>query len=560
LAGDFDAFVIKLSPQGTILASTYFGGGNSETGVSVASDSNGNVVLVGRTFSTDFPTKNSIQSTNAGSTDAFVFKFDSTLSNLVFSTYYGGSAGDGARDVALDGAGSPIIYGFTVSTNLSVTNAFQPQPGGERDAFVFKLSADGKSFIYASYLGGRGDESSPQAFGIYDGDEQINVDIADLMVDDDGAAYLTGQSQSSDFPLAAELLGTSSNRDQQAFVVKVSPDGKSLLFSTFLHSTAYDFGTGMALDRDGNLFVSGQMLWNRNPPVFPTTPGAFQKEYQGGELDGYIVALSPQARPPVNDNFINRTLLTGTRFTVLGDITQAGSEPNEPGHAGSPASHSLWWDWTAPLNGQLTVSTTGNELDTRLALYTGSTLETLVPVISNDDGPFDAGSSLVLDVNQGQRFSVAVDGNTGATGATLLSFFLSVPANDHFTNRIMLNQLPFTNLTSNTHATSEIDDPGGYISGRSIWWSWTAPTSTVVRVKVSSPDFQPVLTLYTNDTLATLQRLDTTYNEAKIAFHAVQGITYQISVDGLFGASGPLELSITPATPPANDDLPTASA
>ncbi|MBK1733649.1 hypothetical protein CKO41_18185 [Thiococcus pfennigii] len=141
--------------------------------------------LSGRTASTDFPDVNALQPTPAGEGDAFAAKIDATGSTLVYATYFGGSGLDIAYDIAVDSGGNAYLSGRTASTDLPTQRALQPASGGEEDGFVAKIDAAGSALVYATYLGGSG--------------EDIAHGIA---LDDTGSAYITGSTASSDFPLA----------------------------------------------------------------------------------------------------------------------------------------------------------------------------------------------------------------------------------------------------------------------------------------------------------------------------------------------------------------------
>ena len=146
-----DAFVAKIDPTKTgkasLVYSTFLGGSGNDWGDGIAVDSFGNAYVTGVTWSTDFPTKNPIQSTNAGAADVFVTKLNATGSDLIYSTYLGGANSDLADWLAVDGAGNPYLAGWTESTNFPTTSgAFQPAfGGGTRDFFVAKL--DSRTFV-----------------------------------------------------------------------------------------------------------------------------------------------------------------------------------------------------------------------------------------------------------------------------------------------------------------------------------------------------------------------------------------------------------------------------
>jgi hypothetical protein len=238
LAGWKDAFVAKIDPLGkTLLFSTFLGGSAGNIARGIAVDGSGNAYVVGSTYSADFPTLNPLQS-YGGNGDAFISKLTSS-GTLVYSTYLGGSATDGARAVAVDAPGNAYVAGVTASSNFPVTaGAYQTALGGESDAFVVKLNAAGSAATYSTYLGGSGTDEA----------NAIAVDIS-------GDAWVAGSTWSSTFPTMNPLQGYGGSQD--GFVTKLNPTGTGLLFSTFLGGSSLDVVNAIALDGNGDAYVAG---------------------------------------------------------------------------------------------------------------------------------------------------------------------------------------------------------------------------------------------------------------------------------------------------------------
>jgi hypothetical protein len=209
--GDFDVFVAKLNSDGSALVySTYLGGSGVDYGYGIAVDSSGNAYVTGRTYSTDFPTANPLQASYKGELDAFVAKLNPAGSALVYSTYLGGDRYDEGNSIAVDPSGNAYVTGVTYSTNFPTAAPFQSTCGGcstYADAFVAKLNAIGSALVYSTYLGGSGVD---YGFGI--------------AVDSSGNAYVTGETSSSDFPVAHPLQ-PSAHGNFDVFVTKISPLG-----------------------------------------------------------------------------------------------------------------------------------------------------------------------------------------------------------------------------------------------------------------------------------------------------------------------------------------------
>src|SRR5262249_28195893 len=152
----------------------------------VAVDGSGNAWVVGTTNSANFPTKTPLQSSLGGGNDVFLARLNPAASgaaSLVDSTFLGGAGDDFGWDVALDRAGNPYVTGSTSSSNFPTLHPLQPVLAGHSNAFVAKLSANGQSLIYSTFLGGRGSDT---AFRV--------------AVDNSGQAYVTGSTSSSNFP------------------------------------------------------------------------------------------------------------------------------------------------------------------------------------------------------------------------------------------------------------------------------------------------------------------------------------------------------------------------
>jgi len=203
-----DAYVAKLNPTGSALIySTYLGGGGGaggDTGNAIAVDAAGSAYITGQANSTDFPTFNPIQGSSGGGADAYVTKLNPSGSALIYSTYLGGNDLDQGAGIAVDAAGDAYVTGFTFSTNFPVVNALQSTLNGFDDVFVVKLNPSGTTLVYATYLGG------PD----FDEGGGIAVDLA-------GNAYVTGSTQSADFPTVNPFQSVRRGLFSDAFVAKL---------------------------------------------------------------------------------------------------------------------------------------------------------------------------------------------------------------------------------------------------------------------------------------------------------------------------------------------------
>ena len=216
--------------------------------------------------------------------DAFAVKLDPSGSTLEYLLNFGGNENDEARGVGLGADGNAYIVGSTNSPNFPVLNAFQSAAGGLSDAFVAKLNSSGTGFIYSTYLGGNG---SDQGRGIAVRSE---------------SAHVVGQTTSSNFPLVNAIKSTLAQFDTDAFVTKLNPAGSGADFSTFLGGGSTDQGFGVAVDADGNIYVTG----GTRSSDFPTL-GAPQPTFGGGNFDAFVTKLNAAGTSLIYSTYLGGT-------------------------------------------------------------------------------------------------------------------------------------------------------------------------------------------------------------------------------------------------------------
>lgn len=261
------SFVTKIDPLGnTLNYSTYLGGsGGNDRGFGIAVDCFGNAYVTGQTNSKDFPTLNPFQAKPkpiGAALTGFVTKLNTTGNGLVYSTYLGGSGGnDSPNAIALDPTGSAYVTGFTNSKDFPLQNPFQAtNRGANFSAFVSKLGFKGNTLVYSTYLGGSG--GNDKSFSI--------------AVDDPGNAYVTGQTNSTNFPIQNPIQATNNGPNLTAFITKFDWKGNTLFSTYFGGSGGNEKGTGIVVDNLGNVYVTGQT----NSKDFPTK-NPFQASNKG---------------------------------------------------------------------------------------------------------------------------------------------------------------------------------------------------------------------------------------------------------------------------------------
>lgn len=266
---------LENTPMELLEFSTFLGGSGDECMETIAYafgsttvDSKGNIIVVGRTTSTDFPLKNAFQDQLNGYTDSTISKFYPNGS-LMFSTYFGGSQQELITGVAVDSDDNILIAGITGSSDFPLMNAFQSNStnvsGGTTDCFITKFSEDGQSLLFSTYFGGTGND------WLY----TMTVDSSDRIV-------ISGTTQSTDFPLLHPVQDVNAG-SLDIFVSLFEVDGQALLFSTYLGTTGIDHGRGIDFDSQGDIVLTG-IVSSGNL----TTEGAYQEEYAGGSSDAFL--------------------------------------------------------------------------------------------------------------------------------------------------------------------------------------------------------------------------------------------------------------------------------
>jgi len=274
--GPSDCFVTKINTTGTALVySTYLGGSSFETQSSIAVDSFRNAYVTGMTDSQDFPTQNAIQSNKNGPGDCFVTKINTTGTALVYSTYLGGSGGEDAYSIEVDTLGNAYITGRTTSDDFPTRNPLQStKAGGSGDAFVTKINSLGTDFVYSTYLGGSGDLEWGNS----------------IEVDSSGNAYVTGSTNSTDFPMHNPIQADYAGGGWlhpfgDAFVTKINTTGTALIYSTYLGGSGGEDAYSIAVDTLGNAYITGETVSTDFPTHNPLQPN------HAGNHDAFVTKI-----------------------------------------------------------------------------------------------------------------------------------------------------------------------------------------------------------------------------------------------------------------------------
>ncbi len=283
--GGFDIVVSKFNTNGTALMySTYLGGSDNEAPQSTIVDNNNNLIVMGRSYSTNYPVTAGaydVSLNGVGSSDIVVTKFNATGTALLASTFIGGSlddgvsisgvetylgslkynyADDGRSDVIIDANNNVYVASCTISNNFPVTaGCIQPTNAGGQDAVVFKLNANLTSLLFSTYLGGN-----------------LNDAGYNLALDPNNDIYVTGGTESANFPVTPGVIHTTYGGNIDGFLTHMKTNGTAILQSTFIGTPAYDQSYFVQLDKFNNVYIYGQ-----SSGAYPITGGVYSNANSG---------------------------------------------------------------------------------------------------------------------------------------------------------------------------------------------------------------------------------------------------------------------------------------
>jgi photosystem II stability/assembly factor-like uncharacterized protein len=304
LLGVTNTFAAKFSNQGELLAATYLGGSSSDQGLGIAIGPQGNPWLIGNWSSADFPFTTAPPATLPPTPVGFLAELDPSAGRLLYSANIGAALDGNGKGIAIDPSGNITLTGSVYGTFPVTPGAFQ---AGEADAnapkaFVLKLTPSA-SVVYSTFFGGTA--GSPTT-GSYEPTQDYGVAVA---VDRAGNAYVAGRTDDTDFPVTAGAYQTilaagcsypAVSIDtgfvgnildwyvDDVFVIKLSPDGKTALFSTLLGGSCYDRPTSIALDTTGRIYVAGETDSENFPRVSAVEPAPTDSQYAS-----FVSVLNP---------------------------------------------------------------------------------------------------------------------------------------------------------------------------------------------------------------------------------------------------------------------------
>ncbi|MEX0326332.1 MAG: S8 family serine peptidase [Puniceicoccaceae bacterium] len=327
----------------------------------------------------------------------------------------------------------------------------------------------------------------------------------------------------------------------------ISPISGSVVINTIgsTFDTTLAVYTGDAIDELILVAENDDTVGSQSEVTFIATQGTSYKiQVNGsGSSTGDIKLNYPEAAHPnpPNDDFAYRISLPLGTTSAAGTNQGATLEVGEPVNPTGAGPQTVWWEWVAPSNADATITTAGSSFDTTLAVYSGTSLDNLILLASNNDAAGQQ-SSVTFTPVLGQPYQIQVSGWDSATGSASLNYPLPGiprPLNDNFENRIALATGTIRTEGNNDNATSETGEPVNPIgaSSESVWWEWTAATSGPVTIDTVDSTFDTAMAIYTGTELASLTLVgandDFVSYYAGVTFDAVAGETYIIQVTGL---------------------------
>ncbi|HIJ52126.1 MAG TPA: hypothetical protein HPP66_03105 [Planctomycetes bacterium] len=336
--------------------STFLGGSSGEIGKGIARDSSGNIYVTGTTTSSNLATDDVYDEFYNGGKDVFVAKFNSSGSDLIYFTYIGGGNDEEGLDIFVDSSGNAYVTGWAESDFPTTPGAYDRTYSNQQDVFVLKLSSDGSDLLYSTYIGdeycdhGYGiavDSSSniyvagytsspdfPTKLGAFDTEMngsdagfllKFNSTLSDLLystfVDGDNIdscsaialsgndAYVTGYTHSTDFPTTEGAYDRNlypGTVDAFIFIFRISSISQTLLYSTYIGGAGGDFGTGIALDSSGDVYITGETASTTGFPI----KNAYDSSHNGGTYDVFVTQIDPEGNG--SNDLVRSTYIGGS--------------------------------------------------------------------------------------------------------------------------------------------------------------------------------------------------------------------------------------------------------
>jgi gliding motility-associated-like protein len=317
IASDYEkGLALVIDP---LIWSTFLGGAAANDVVfALCFDSYRNVYLTGIVNSSNFPTTTgSYDNTANGYSDIFITKLNSNASSLIYSTFIGGWNGDWSSSIVIDSIGESFITGNTGSNDFPVTSGSYDQK--YNDIYILKLNSSGSGLVFSTFIGG----SSTNEYAV------------DILIDNVCNIYITGVTESYDFPTTSGAYKQTAIGIEDCFITKLNSTGTALIYSTYIGGDYYDIANGSVLDKNNNIYITGKTL----SANYPTTTGTYNQTINGG-LDCFITKLNSTGSALIFSTFIGgnnseeaRTIALDTSENIY--ISGYTSDTNYPTTSGA---------------------------------------------------------------------------------------------------------------------------------------------------------------------------------------------------------------------------------
>jgi hypothetical protein len=354
ISGSYNASLpLVIDPQ--LVYSTYLGGAGIDDIMSIALDDSGNTYIFSTTTSSNIPPVLPYDSTYNGDTDVHIMKLGTATNTIFYSTYLGGDTIENAFEVAVDRFGNAYLAGITTSSDFPAINGYDISHNGGEDYFVSKLSSNGNTLIYSTYLGGLDNESL----------HYPNGPLGGMCIDNSGNVYLAGVTYSQDFP-AVHGYDMTKDIEWDAFAAKLSSSGDSLIFSTFLGGGGGEAGYDIAVDSSGIVYIVGFTTSNNFPTFNPFKESIPNYDHFG---DAFITLLSSDGGSLLYSSYFGGDRLDFACGIVvdeygniyIGGITDSKNFPTKNAYDGTAEDnsnkHNAFISKFSPMGGDLLYST-----------------------------------------------------------------------------------------------------------------------------------------------------------------------------------------------------------
>lgn len=291
-----DGVIVSLSPTAfSLFGGTFLGGNNEDKITNLSISSNNDIVVVGTTSSTNFPLQQPMYPTyNGGLSDAFITRYNQNLSSVLFSTYFGGKNDDLGNAISFDTQNNIIIGGTTNSTNIPIVNEIYKNNRGGNDVFLAKILPN-RMLDFSTYLGGINDDN-----------------LEDLAVNSFGNIYITGFTNSNDFPLSKDAPFVENKGSGDMFISKLYRSGQSILYSTYYGDIFQDVSTSLSINSSGTVALGG---YTQSSTL--QTLNAIDSTFNGGFFDAYLLTFFlPDLITTIETDSVQLSYCKGTRDSV----------------------------------------------------------------------------------------------------------------------------------------------------------------------------------------------------------------------------------------------------